>query len=741
MATANTLTLLFNGLTLTLALGLLILVLWHDASSDTNRFFALFLGMMVLWSSGSLFSRAGAYADAGSGIIQTGLRLLDLGFTGATISLYMFSAVLTGVRGRWFRAMGLLALVVVIAFQLLLALVVDTPRGYEVNDDGILRYDFDTPSMVLFLGFQLATIFLVWRNRLKIQTGALTVGVLLFAGGQILGLLSPRFRMLGVAEDIGAVAALVMSYAVVRQQIMLPLLGRAKQLEAVRDVGLAITSELRLRETLSTIAAQAAGLLNADGAAIFLRRETVLELAAVHNLPYQFVGQQIALGQGVVGTVALERQGRRVDNYRREWAGEPDLPLARETFGAVICVPLMFATEVVGVLLVIQGQHGRLFYRDDMHLLELLGPQAAVAITNSRLFEAERELSDDLRTAKDQLETVLSSTENPVIAVDRQFRIIFANPAASKLLSADIDPVGWLLMDFVPRSFLPPDPHCALRDLRHQRVHIYEIVVGERTYLCHVARLGVDRTEGWVVVLNDVTQLKELDRLKSQMVRMTSHDLKNPLQAAMSYLELLSEDGEEVFTGDMQEYVAKVWTQLTRMYRIISGILDLERVQAGTPAFEICVVDEVMRRVVDELSAQAHSKGVTLSIEIVAELPPVLGDPYQLEQALTNLVDNAIKFTPSGGDVLVKAEANEKWVVLHVIDTGIGIPVEEQGKIFEKFYRVQHRTLVHVDGSGLGLSLVKAIVDHHHGEIDLSSVPGKGTTFHVRLPVADAGMV
>jgi len=138
----------------------------------------------------------------------------------------------------------------------------------------------------------------------------------------------------------------------------------------------------------------------------------------------------ISLGQGVVGTVAAERRARRVDNYRRDWKGADDLPLARETFGAVVSVPLMFANEVAGVLLAVHGRQGRLFNRDDLHLLQLLGPQAAVAITNSRLFEAERKLSGDLAAAKGQLEAVLTSTENPVVAVDRQLRIIFANPAA-----------------------------------------------------------------------------------------------------------------------------------------------------------------------------------------------------------------------------------------------------------------------------------------------------------------------
>jgi signal transduction histidine kinase len=734
--TPNTVALLFNGLTLALALGLLILVVWQDPSSEANRYFSLFLFMMIIWASGALLARAAAYVNAGEGMVQTGLRLLEIGFSGASVSIYAYSAIITGIRGRLFHVMSLAGLTVIFAYQALLW-VSNAPHSFEVTDSGTLVYGFGTASTVLYLAFQASTIVLVWRNRLKIRTRGLAAGILLFAAGQMSGLLSPRLRALGLSEDISAIAALVMSYSVVRQQIMVPLLGRAKQLEAVRDVGLAVTSRLHLQETLSTIAAQAAGLLDADGAAIFLTRGAMLELAAVFNLPEQFTGIQVPMGRGVVGTVAVERRGRRVDSYRRDWKGETDLPLAREAFGAVVCVPLMFASEVVGVLFVVQGRQGRLFSRDDVHLLELLGPQAAVAITNSRLFEAERQLSSDLAAAKDQLEVVLTSTENPVVAVNRQFRIIFANPAALKLLETEDPPVGGRIVDLVPSGFLPSSLRRPLRDLRERGVHIYEIAAHERTYLCHVAELGKPRLEGWVAVLNDVTQLKELDRLKNQMIQMTSHDLKNPLQAAMSHIELLTEDGEHIFTNDMNEYIKIIWAQLTRMYRIINGILDLERIQSGTLAVEECVIEDLLGRAVVDLADQARTKGLTLELEIREKLPSVLGDAQQLNQAFANLVDNAVKFTPPGGQVCVRAQATRKLVCIDVTDTGIGIPAEDQARVFDRFYRGRHQGMAHETGSGLGLSLVKAIIDNHHGDIELVSESGKGTTVHVRLPALD----
>lgn len=732
---ATSVALVLNGLTLALALVLLILVLWQDSHDESNRFLAVFLFMVLVWISGALIARAGAYVNAGNTTIQGGLRLLDVGFTGASVSIFIYSVVITGSQGPLFRASALLGLGAILLYQLFLLLSA-APRPFAVNDDGILSYGYDVPSQLFFLVFHVSTIGVVWWNRLRVRESALRMGILLFSIGQIVGLMSSHFRSLGVQEDVCALATLMMSYAVVRQQIMAPLLGRAKQLEAVRDVGLAITSRLRLQETLATIAAQAAQILEADGAAIFLKSGDVVELAAVYNLPPQYVGIRVPLGQDVVGTVAGERRARRIDDYRREWKGKEAIPLARDTFGAVVTVPLMFADEVVGVLLVIQGRQGRLFDNDDVHLLELLGPQAAVAIINSRLFEAERELSTDLVVAKNQLETVLTSTENPVVAVDRQFSVIFANPAAVSLLNGTRDVVGECIFDVAPRDFVPDDPRRVLRDLRKRGVHIFEISDQQRTFLGHITELVRPETKGWVIILNDVTQLKELDRLKSQMVQMTSHDLKNPLQAAMSYLELLVEDGQDSFSADMHEYVKIIWTQFTRMYRIISGILDLERVQAGAPVFESCAAEEILARVVFDMADQARSKNLDLVLKIEHELPPVLGDPQQLSQAMANLVDNAIKFTPAGGEVLVEARPLEKTVCVDVRDTGIGIPVEDQAKIFDRFYRGAQQGNVRVSGSGLGLSLVKAIVDRHGGSITFESSVGEGTIFRVNLPVA-----
>jgi signal transduction histidine kinase len=421
----------------------------------------------------------------------------------------------------------------------------------------------------------------------------------------------------------------------------------------------------------------------------------------------------------------------RIEDYRRDWKGAADTPFAKQSFGSVVAAPLIFADEVMGVLFVAVGSNGKRFDRDELRLLELLGPQAAVAITNSRLFERQSALTGELESAKNQMETLLASTENPVIALNRRFEVIFANAAAVALFG------GWLstgqsIRNLAPPSTMPGDPLQALRELHRRGAYTYELLVRDRTFLCHVALLGRLQPRGYVAVLNDISQLKELDRLKNQMIRMTSHDLKNPLAAAMFPLTVA---GEEIFTDEMQRDIATIWAQLQRMNRIISGILDLERVQSGTPLYDECAIEKIVHTAVHEFEAQASKKDVELGTVISEDLPMIIGDHQQLTQAVCNLVENAVKFTGTGGKVTVTASAVDDCVVINVADTGIGIPRDAQSRLFERFYRANHPGVEAVTGTGLGLSLVKAVVDAHKGRIWLESEVGKGTSIHMALPV------
>ena len=215
---------------------------------------------------------------------------------------------------------------------------------------------------------------------------------------------------------------------------------------------------------------------------------------------------------------------------------------------------------------------------------------------------------------------------------------------------------------------------------------------------------------------------------------MTSHDLKNPLQAAMANLELLADDLAEVNNPEIHESLVAIDKQLERMNRIIGGILDLERLRSGMPAMEICHVERAVKNTLDELQHLADDKHILLHSQLDDDLPEFLGAAEQFERALINVVENAIKFTPAQGEVSIRVTKSRGEIIFSVQDTGIGIPAELHDKIFQRFFRGRQRGADHITGSGLGLSLVQTIIENHNGRIWLESAEGQGTTFYLAVP-------
>jgi signal transduction histidine kinase len=731
MDSISPISLLINGLTLSLSLSFLLVILGQDWRKELNQFFAIFLLMVAIWNVGAMLTAVVVLTDLEMTFANLALSLLELGFTGSSIAVYVLTAVLLGIHTQRFRWLALASLGLILVYRLFLIATAGSISQFE-NPQQLLGYRFPPLSIAFYLLYDTITFYQVWRFRRKLKSRLLVFGLLMFVIGQMAGFLNPELPVVWISTNISSIATLILSYTILRLEVMLPLAERVSQVEAMHRVSLAISSQIAIDKVLEQIVRQAAAWLNADAAGIFLKSDDQLELATVHNMPYQFLHSRLALGVGVAGTVAQTQQSIRLDNYERDWRGEADLPGAKEFFGALICVPLTARGSVIGALMVVAGRQGRLFAREDVHLLELLSAQAAVAIDHSQLFQ-------QVESARGQLASVLVSTENPVLAVSRDLHLIFINPAAKALFNIHTKDWDKRITEILPREALPTNVRAVIRELRQSRVHIYEISLQGKVYLCHLARIGSPRPSGWVAVLNDVTQLKELDRIKSEMVRMASHDLKNPLFAAMANLDLLKDELFEAPKEDIQSYVEKIDKQFERMNRIIRGILDLERLKTGKMIFEVCQPKRLVERITEEMRPLAQENLLTLETNIADDVPEFMGDAEQFERALINLVENAIKFTPANGTIHLRTYGDPGGSVrFEVRDTGIGVPADLHERIFERFFRGQQKGAEHITGSGLGLSLVKTIVENHHGTIWLTSPAEGGTTFYISIPAIEA---
>jgi signal transduction histidine kinase len=247
-----------------------------------------------------------------------------------------------------------------------------------------------------------------------------------------------------------------------------------------------------------------------------------------------------------------------------------------------------------------------------------------------------------------------------------------------------------------------------------------------------------DRTVGRVCILRDVTQLKEIDTLKSDFVSTVSHDLRSPLTLMRGYATMLEMAGE--LNEQQQNYSRMIVQGVDNMARLVNNLLDLGRIDFGVGLqVEAIPVLDILERVTSSLQLQAKQKQISMGVEIPRDLPHSIEvDPTLLQQAVYNLVENALKYTPEGGVVTIRLQTPSNALVFAVQDSGIGIPESDLPRLFEKFYRGTNREALTKRGTGLGLAIVKSIAERHGGKVWVESELGKGSTFYLQIPLTQS---
>jgi signal transduction histidine kinase len=241
---------------------------------------------------------------------------------------------------------------------------------------------------------------------------------------------------------------------------------------------------------------------------------------------------------------------------------------------------------------------------------------------------------------------------------------------------------------------------------------------------------------GRIWTLREVTQQRELDRLKDDFVATVSHELRTPLTSMMGFLEMIREGEAGELNEEQKRFLAIVYRSSERLQRLVGDLLFVARLDANGLQLQFGEVqlDDIVRDAVESSGALARSRGVSLVAE-VDDVPVVSGDKERLSQLVGNLVSNALKFTPAGGSVIARAFIDGGRAVVEIADTGIGIPLGEQNRLFQRFFRSSTATEQAIPGTGLGLVISRAIAEAHGGTIGVTSAPGEGTTFRVELPL------
>src|SRR5512147_2257748 len=401
---------------------------------------------------------------------------------------------------------------------------------------------------------------------------------------------------------------------------------------------------------------------------------------------------------------------------------DPSLPYPE----SLIALALRHEARYYGVLWAAYNKQ-RIFTEAEVRFISTLASQAALAVANIRLFLT-------VEVSRRQLEAILNSTPDPVLVTDASNRLILANPAAGHVFGVTIrkgERPG------IEQTLQIKALNDLLTSSSSERRSAEVRMPDGKTYLAMASPMTAEnRTIGRVCILRDVTQLKEIDTLKSDFVSTVSHDLRSPLTLMRGYATMLEMAGE---LNDQQKSYTKMIIQgVDNMSKLVNNLLDLGRIDFGVGLqVESIPVLDILERIIGSLQMQAKQKQISLGMEISKDLPHAIeADQALLQQAIYNLVENALKYTPEGGEVTIRLQVTDPALTLAVQDSGIGIPEGDLPRLFEKFYRGTNREALTKRGTGLGLAIVKSIAERHGGKVWVESELGKGSTFCLQVPLA-----
>ena len=393
---------------------------------------------------------------------------------------------------------------------------------------------------------------------------------------------------------------------------------------------------------------------------------------------------------------------------------------------ATLAVPLRARSGTIGVLHATNKMAMEPFSENDPYLLSVLADYAAIAIENARLFA-------EVEEQRTKLETILTGSEDLIIVTDDDGLVLLLNPAAANAFCLEkVEMVGKPLLEVASNEAL--DQLFRLPGTGNGVRNLEVPLVDGRTFY---ASLSPVTDVGWALIMRDITHLKELDRMKSDFVATITHDLRSPLTAIQGSLRLLPQLGQ--LNDEQADFAKRAMRNVEHMDDLISSLLDIGRIEAGLEMEMSAIhMDLVIEEAVSNLMGHAKSKGLVLRAIVLDDLPLVTGNHMRLTQVMTNLLDNAIRYTPQGGSVTVRATAEADHVTVSVIDTGVGIPAKAKARIFDKFYRVEGPQAEESPGMGLGLATVKSIVEKHGGQVWVQSKVEEGSTFCFTLPRLEA---
>lgn len=583
---------------------------------------------------------------------------------------------------------------------------------------------------------------------------------------QIIGALAVINKRGGNLDDVDWVllnsTTSIIAVAVENAHLLESTQRQVDDLIALNEIGRALTSTLDLEQILKQTSLLVQRSLQAEAASLWLLDEESQELVLIASSGLGsdgVTGFRLPLYDSIAGHVAQTGESYISADIATDKGNLEYVAISNYEPRSLLCVPVQGKGQIIGVMQALH-QKANWFDQNDLRLTYPVASSVAIAFENARLFnevqafnqqlegmvtERTRELAEE----KEKTEAILASMADGLVVLDAEHCIVMANKMAESMLDLDFGDLQGRTIG--PKQLENPLWRC-INDISNNPERTVSALVdtplgnngGMRSTQAHSAKMQNedDQIIGTVIVLRDITALKEVEWMKARFMAGVTHELKTPLSIIRLHANNLRTYYDRLPDAKKEELLRSIQGQTGLLERLIEDILQLSRLDAGIESkHEPLDLVELIDQVVAHVQPLAEEMQLTLTWQKPSTEVMVLADAGQLESVATNLIDNAIKYTPAGGIVEVEAfseTANQQVVAkIRVTDTGVGIPPEVHAQVFERFHRIDPSHTM--PGSGLGLSIVKEIVNAHGGEVQLESTPGVGSKFVVVLPGVEPG--
>ncbi len=509
-----------------------------------------------------------------------------------------------------------------------------------------------------------------------------------------------------------------------------------RQRDYLLQISRALTAQLDIAEVLRLVIQHAVEMLSGHVGFIALRQEVdgAFRIVASYGLPAELIPRLGQFLRSLPG--AFQPEQRRIPDLQIQLGVRAaDLGIGLRQ---VVSLPLSVAGELMGVIYIFRSS-GAAFSSNDRDVLQSFADQAAIALRNAQLYAQALE-------EKQRLDALIDNSADGVLILDHAGRIEIFNRALSELTGCPQDvAIGrhcsevLVLYDEKGRSLCKQV--CPLLDPSNRRKSSIDGTIvrpdGRRIAVSITFSPLYDESGSrvnTVANVRDTTRAREAEELKSTLLSVISHELKTPVALIKGYAGTLRRPDGNWDRETLAQSLEIIEEEADRLNQLINNLLEASRVQAGglNLRFGHVRLDRLAKKVADEFRTQSARHQIV--VEVPDDLPPITGDEERLREVIGNLISNAVKYSPRGGTIRVGASADAREVRLYVADEGIGIAPEERTRIFERFYRVDNASSRKTQGAGLGLFLVKAVVEAHGGRVWVESTPGKGSQFNVALP-------